>query len=132
MLQIYQLSQQKTRKELIKENPIAFKAFLKMSIKLACYSSANRVSIKGQFTGLSNCLYAIGALILSQCQCRLIYPEDLPCWLTLAFGYERTGRLIKTWLWGVQNADDSDEAKPWDPVNSAIALGRINPAYLDF
>jgi len=27
MLQIYQLSQQKTRKELIKENPIAFKAF---------------------------------------------------------------------------------------------------------
>ena len=69
------------------------------------------------------------ALILSQCQDRLLYPEDLPYWLTVnLIGYGRTERLIQTvWHWGNQNASDSDDAKPWSAYNYNEMLCRLYP-----
>jgi hypothetical protein len=74
------------------------------------------------------------ALILSQCQDRLLYPEDLPYWLTVnLIGYGRTERLIQNvWHWGNQNASDSDDAKPWSRANYNEMLCSLYPDAIPF
>lgn len=58
------------------------------------------------------------ALMLSQCQDRLVYSEDCPQFIIDRIGQARLQTWLEnTWYWGTQNASNSDDAKPWSRAN---------------
>lgn len=73
------------------------------------------------------------ALILSQCQDRLLYPEDIPYAVTMRIGYGRVEHWLQnTWHWGNQNASNSDDAKPWSRENYNDMLCSLYPDSIPF
>lgn len=66
------------------------------------------------------------ALMLSQCQDRLVYSEDMPQVLIDHIGHGRLQTWLQnTWYWGTQNASNSDDAKPWSRSNYLDTLSRL-------
>jgi hypothetical protein len=75
----------------------------------------------------------IEALILSQCQDGLVYPEDMPQVLIDHIGHGRLQTWLQnTWHWGTQNASDSDDAKPWSRTRYLDMLCSLYPDAIPF